>query len=101
MGYRTFKYSASRFNDIEEEQDMENDTVTTTVEIADQSGHTTLQLTKEETLGRVSDSPEAWVFAGGQMVQAQQLENADWGTVGTVRIVPGLVGGSKIKADRL
>jgi len=27
------------------------------------------------------------------MVQSQQLETADWGTIGTVRIVPGLVGG--------
>ena len=73
---------------------MESDRVTTTVEIADSTGHTTLQLTKEETLSKVSASPGSWVFADGQMVQSQQLENADWGTVGTVRIVPGLVGGS-------
>ena len=49
---------------------------------------------KNETLQKVSDSPGSWVFADGQMVQSQQLENADWATVGTVRIVPGLVGGS-------
>ena len=73
---------------------MENDRVTTTIEIADQSGHTTLQLTKAETMMKVSESPGAWVFADGQMVQSQQLESADWGTVGTVRIVPGLVGGN-------
>jgi len=90
---REFKYLGSRFNSIEEVQTMENDRVTTTVEIADQSGHSTLQLTKEETLDRVSDSPGAWVFANNQMVQPQQLRNADWGNVGTVRIVPGLVGG--------
>ena len=71
-----------------------NSEITTTVEIADSTGHTTLQLTKGETLDKVSASPGSWVFADGQMVQSQQLENADWGTVGTVRIVPGLVGGS-------
>ncbi len=91
---RGFKYLGCRFNNIEEVQTMENDRVTTTVEVADQSGHSTLQLTKEETLERVSDSPGAWVFANNQMVQPQQLQNADWGTVGTVRIVPGLVGGA-------
>ena len=73
---------------------MESDRVTTKVEIADQSGHTTLQLTKGETLDKVSASPGSWVFADGQMVQSQQLESGDWGTVGTVRIVPGLVGGN-------
>ncbi len=67
--------------------------ITTTVEIADATGHTTCQLTKSETLQKVSESPGAWVFADGQMVQSQQLESADWGTVGNVRIVPGLVGG--------
>tara|TARA_B100000029_G_scaffold229906_1_gene227404 strand:+ start:404 stop:685 length:282 start_codon:yes stop_codon:yes gene_type:complete len=90
---REFKYLGCRYNDIEEVRTMENDRVTTTVEVADKSGHSTLQLTKEETLERVSDSPGAWVFANNQMVQPQQLRNADWGTVGTVRIVPGLVGG--------
>ena len=91
---REFKYLGCRYNDIEEVRTMENDRVTTTVEVADKSGHSTLQLTKEETLERVSDSPGAWVFANNQMVQPQQLQNADWATVGTVRIVPGLVGGA-------
>ena len=91
---REFKYLGCRYNDIEEVRTMENDRITTTVEVADKSGHSTLQLTKEETLERVSDSPGAWVFANNQMVQPQQLQNADWDTVGTVRIVPGLVGGA-------
>ena len=91
---REFKYLASTMSDIEEVRIMENDRTTTTVEVADQSGHSTLQLTKEETLERVSDSPGAWVFANNQMVQSGQLQNADWGTIGTVRIVPGLVGGA-------
>ena len=68
--------------------------ITTTVEIADSTGHTTCQMTKSETLAKVSQSPGAGVFANNQMVQPQQLQNADWGTGGTVRIVPGLVGGA-------
>ena len=73
---------------------MNNDFVTTAVEIADQSGHTTVQMTKEETMNRVAASPGTWVFANNQMVQPEQLAQADWGTIGTVRIVPGLVGGT-------
>ena len=67
--------------------------ITTTVEIADSTGHTTLQLTKAETLSRVSESSGSRVFAGNRMVQPEQLAESDWGTVGTVRIVPGLQGG--------
>ena len=70
---REFKYLASTISNIEEVQIMENDRTTTTVEVADKSGHSTLQLTKEETLERVSDSPGAWVFANNQMVQPGQL----------------------------
>ena len=67
--------------------------ITTTVEIADRTGHAALQLTKAETMSRIGDSKGAWVFAGGKMVQPAQLAETDWRTVGTVRIVPGFVGG--------
>ena len=68
--------------------------ITTSVEIADRTGHTTLQLTQQETLDRVAgmeDTP--WVFAGGQMVQPAELAEANWDTVGAVQVVPGLFGG--------
>ena len=67
--------------------------ITTTVEIADATGHTTLQLTQRETLDRVAGMEGAWVFAGDRMVQPTELAEANWETVGTVRVVPGLVGG--------
>tara|TARA_B100000214_G_scaffold105455_1_gene74068 strand:+ start:260 stop:517 length:258 start_codon:yes stop_codon:yes gene_type:complete len=67
--------------------------ITTKVEIADRTGHTTLQLTQKETLERVSGLEGAWVFAGDRMVQSSELAEANWETVGTIRIVPGLVGG--------
>ncbi|SVD36942.1 uncharacterized protein METZ01_LOCUS389796 [marine metagenome] len=51
-------------------------------------------MTKAETLETVEENDDAWVFTGnGQMVQPAELAEADWNTVGTVRIVPGLVGG--------
>ena len=67
--------------------------ITTKVEIADRTGHTTLQLTQSETLERVSGLEGAWVFAGDRMVRSHELAEANWETVGTIRIVPGLVGG--------
>ena len=69
------------------------DTMTTTVEIASPDGHDTLELTRDQTLALVEERGDNWVFASGQMMQPSQLAEADWETVGTVRIVPGLVGG--------
>ncbi len=68
--------------------------ITTLVQIADKFGHTSAMMTREETLEAIEDNEGSWVFNGsGQMVQPQQLAETDWDTVGTVRIVPGLVGG--------
>jgi|TARA_Y100000814_G_scaffold233879_1_gene177750 hypothetical protein len=68
--------------------------ITTLVQIADRFGHTSAMMTRDETLEAVAENEGAWVFNGnGQMVQPDQLAEADWSTVGTVRIVPGLVGG--------
>ena len=69
--------------------------ITTTVEITDRTGHTTLQLTQQETLDRVAGTEGAWVFAGDRMVQPAELAEANWDTVGTVRLVPSLVIGCK------
>ena len=67
--------------------------ITTKFQITDRTGHTTLQLTQRETLERVSGSEGAWVFAGDRMVQSHELAEANWETVGTIRIVRPLVGG--------
>ena len=69
------------------------DTVTTTtVEIAGPNGHDALELTQSQTMA-VVEAGDNWIFASGQMMQPSQLAEADWETVGTVRIVPGLGGG--------
>ena len=69
---------------------MEN--ITTKVEIADHTGHSTALLTQRETIDLVSDN-ERWVFAGGQMIEPEELAEADWSTVGTVRVMPRIVFG--------
>ena len=68
-------------------------TVTTTVEIAGSTGHEARELTRDQTMALVEERGDSWVFASGQMMQPAQLADSDWETVGTVRIVPGLVGG--------
>ena len=71
------------------------DTVTTTVEIAGPTGHEALELTQDQTMALVEERGDSWVFSqgAGGMMTSPQLAEADWETVGTVRIVPGLVGG--------
>jgi hypothetical protein len=73
-----------------EVKELEN--ITTRVEIADHTGHTVASLTQRQTIDLISDS-ERWIFAGGQMVEPEQLAQADWSTVGTVRIMPRIVFG--------
>jgi len=67
--------------------------IKTTVEIADETGHSTLQLTRDETVELVERNPGAWIFADGRLVQPQELANTAWDTVGRVQVLPGLVGG--------
>ena len=66
-----------------------------TVEIADQSGHTTAQLTPAEAVEVVQQNADAWVFANDRLVQPNELANADFADIDIVHIVPGLVGGSQ------
>lgn len=67
--------------------------IRTQVEIADSTGHTTLQLTKSETLEKINENPGSWVFANDRLLQPQELAEQNWNTVGSIRLVPGLVGG--------
>ena len=65
----------------------------TTVLVQDASGHATLELTKDETLQLLDQNADAWVFARSRRVQPSELAEAEWDDVGTIRVVPGLVGG--------
>ena len=65
---------------------------TTTVEIADHTGHTVAQMTREQVLDLSSDS-ERWVFARGRRVSKSQLAQADWSSIGTISVMPRIVYG--------
>ena len=66
-----------------------------TVDILDQTGHTTAQLTPAQTVEVVQQNADMWVFANDRLVQPNELGNADFADIDTVRLVPGLVGGSQ------
>ena len=59
------------------------------VMIADASGHTTLELTRAETVEVVEQNPNAWVFVGNQLVHPAELNDVQWGA-DTIRLVPPL-----------
>ena len=65
--------------------------VTTTVWLADSTGHSELELTRDQTMNLIQENEGHWVYAGNQMVQPAQ--QADWDDVGIVQIVPSLQGG--------
>ena len=71
---------------------MENE-IRTTVQIADASGHAEMELTKAETMDVITQNQGTWVFAGNRLVQPAELEAANWAEVGTVQVMPPLVGG--------
>jgi hypothetical protein len=52
------------------------------------------RMTKEQLIQYLSDHETHWVFVSGQLMQPSQLAEADWQTIGTVRVTPGLRGGS-------
>jgi hypothetical protein len=68
------------------------------IEVANIDGHTALQLTQTEALDIVEQCSDShWVIAGGRLVEAADLANADWADMDesdtTVQLVPQLVGG--------
>lgn len=71
---------------------MDND-IRTKVCIADATGHTEMELTKAETMNIIGENQNAWVFAGNRLVQPAELEAANWADVGTIQVMPPLVGG--------
>ena len=63
-----------------------------------EAGHACMELTQPETLAMVEQNSNShWVFAGGRLVEAADLANANWPEMAenntTVQLVPQLVGG--------
>ena len=75
--------------------DMENELAT--IQVPDHHGFSEYRLDKHDTLNFIKfyaliNRSEPWVFAGGQMMQPEQLAEAAFATIGVIRITPGLVG---------
>ena len=64
------------------------------VEIADASGHQTLMLSPQETEKYVSSHSEMWIFVDNEFTKSEDVPIVDWNSAESVRILPGLVGGT-------
>ena len=71
---------------------MSNDTVFN-VEIADASGHSTVQMTKNELIEKTSQTEATWVFVNDQLVNTSDIADMNLESGDRVRLMPGLVGG--------
>ena len=64
------------------------------VQLADKSGHSTMLMSPTETVEAIQQqNSSSWIYADNQLVQADQMDEANLSTVSSVRILPGLVGG--------
>ena len=64
------------------------------VEIADASGHSTVQMSQNEIADKASQTQGSWVFVNDQLVSAADVANMDLEAGSRIRLMPGLVGGS-------
>jgi hypothetical protein len=75
----------------------ENEVKKVKVELTDVTGHVAMELTQADTLDLIEQNSGHWVFAGGRLVSAAELADADWSEMAenetTVQLTPGLVGG--------
>ena len=64
------------------------------VQLADKSGHSQTLMSPAETVETIQQNSSSWVYADNQLVQADQVDEANLSTVSKVKILPALVGGS-------
>ena len=69
------------------------DEPTITVEIADATGHSVVEMTKSELTEKATSSEGTWVFVDDRLVSADEIDNLDFSQASKVRLMPGLVGG--------
>ena len=63
------------------------------VEIADASGHSTVQMTHNELTEKVNATQGSWVFVNDQLVSAADIADMNLEAGSRIRLMPGLVGG--------
>lgn len=66
---------------------------TITVEIADATGHSVVEMTASELTEKATSSQGTWVFVDDRLVSTEEIENIDFSQASKVRLMPGLVGG--------
>ena len=77
---------------------MEEHTIT--IQVADKFGFTQYMLNPAETMEMLHNLDEGWIYADNQLVQTDQVDEANLSTVSIVRILPALVGGSRYSPHR-
>ena len=68
---------------------------TYTVEIADATGHSVVEMTKTDLIDQASKSQGSWVFVDNRMVASEDLANTDFDTAQHIRMVPALQAGKE------
>ena len=66
------------------------------VEIADASGHSTVQMTQNELTEKVNATQGSWVFVNDQLVSAADIADMNLEAGSRIRLMPGLVGGQDL-----
>ena len=69
------------------------DAPTFDVEIADATGHSTVQMTQDELVEKAGQTQGSWVFVNNQLVSTADLVGLDMEAGSNVRMAPGLIGG--------
>ena len=70
---------------------------TYTVEIADATGHSVVEMTKTELISQASNAKGSWVFVDNKMVAADELANTNFDDAQHIRMVPALQAGKDEK----
>ena len=63
------------------------------VEIADASGHSTVQMSQTEIAEKANQTQGSWVFVNDQLVSAADIAGMNLDAGSRIRLMPGLVGG--------
>ena len=63
-----------------------------TVEIANMTGHSVVQMTRAE-IQETAKKPGAWIFVDNTLVSADEIAKVELKQGTTLRVMPGIVGG--------
>ncbi len=61
--------------------------------ILNDTGHTTLEVTQSEVIDQINDHPTHWVFVDGEITSREMISDVNWDTVESVDLTQAIVGG--------